>query len=66
MSYAPRALSLDIIEFTPKPNKKELKEAREWLENNHLDLPAYDGDLKFLIKDSDDDDIGLSIHKQWN
>ena len=66
VSYAPRALSLGIVEFTPKPTEKELAEARKWLEDNHLDLPMSDGELKFLIQDSDDDNIGLSVHKQYN
>lgn len=65
-SYAPRALSLGIVELTPKPTAKELKEAMEWLKKNKLDLPATRGELKFLIKDSDDDNVGLSIHKQYN
>ncbi len=66
ISYVPRALSLGIVELTPKPSEKELAEARKWLEENHLDLPMSNGELKFLIKDNEDDNIGLSVHKQHN
>ncbi len=65
VTYAPRALSLGIVELTPKPSDKEIMEARKWLEKNHLNLPMGNGELKFLIQNSDDDIIGLSVHKQY-